>query len=287
MTNYYGGSTAVTLSWARLDPEAKWGLRSGRFTQVNAPFALFFAVLISAAFFGVLIPLRGTYLADMFWARGLIPFWIVLFTTWSLVMLWIKYQKLRLQRKALAVVITPTEGSFVLSPETVKDVTDRVYHSVDDPRKFFLFNRVMVALSNLKNLGRVSDVDDILRSQGQQDESSLETSYYLLQGFVWAIPVLGFIGTVLGLSDAIGGFGSVLAGSSDTGQLKEALKEVTGGLATAFETTLIGLVAALAVQLGIVSLKKAEEEFLDDCAEYCTRNIVGRLRLLPFSETRE
>ena len=31
----------------------------------------------------------------------------------------------------------------------------------------------------------------------------MDTSYLMLSGFVWAIPVLGFIGTVLGLSDAI------------------------------------------------------------------------------------
>lgn len=40
----------------------------------------------------------------------------------------------------------------------------------------------------------------------------METSYALVQGFVWAIPVLGFIGTVVGLSQAIGGFTAVLQG---------------------------------------------------------------------------
>ena len=115
-----------------------------------------------------------------------------------------------------------------------------MHERVDDPRQFVVFHRITTALSNLRNLGRVTDVGDILRSQAETDESAMETSYSLLQGFVWAIPVLGFIGTVEGLSVAIGGFGGVLASSSDFEQIKVALRGVTGGLSTAFETTLHG-----------------------------------------------
>ena len=112
----------------------------------------------------------------------------------------------------------------------------------------------------------------------------METSYALVRGFVWAIPVLGFVGTVLGLSQAIGGFGGVLAATDDVGQLAPALGEVTGGLSTAFDTTLKALVAALCIQLAMTFLKKSEEEFLDECSEYCNRNVVSRLKITPFEE---
>jgi len=118
-----------------------------------------------------------------------------------------------------------------------------------------------------------------LRSQASQDESAMETSYSLVQGFVWAIPVLGFIGTVLGLSAAIGGFSSVLKTADDVTQISESLQGVTAGLATAFDTTLIALIAALIIQLIMVVMKKAEEEFLDEALEYGIQKIVGRLRL--------
>ena len=144
----------------------------------------------------------------------------------------------------------------------------------------FYLNIVFTTLSNLKNLKRVGDVDDILRSQAQQDEAGIETSYALLQGFVWAIPVLGFIGTVLGLSEAIGQFGGVLGSSEDLSQISSSLKNVTAGLATAFDTTLVALIAALIVQLSITFMRKEEEEFLDDAMEFGLRNIVNRLRLV-------
>ena len=107
----------------------------------------------------------------------------------------------------------------------------------------------------------------------------METSYSILQGLIWAIPVLGFIGTVLGLSEAIGQFGTLLQSAGELSEVKDGLQLVTSGLSTAFETTLVALVAALGIQLWLVALKKAEEEFLDECSEYCIRNVVGRLRV--------
>jgi biopolymer transport protein ExbB/TolQ len=141
-----------------------------------------------------------------------------------------------------------------------------------------------VALGNLKNLGRVSDVDDIFRSQADHEETSMETSYSLLRGFVWAIPVLGFIGTVIGLSQAVGGFGSVLGSATEISEISGSLKSVTAGLATAFETTLEALVAALIIQLLMTFLKKSEEEFLESCTDYCIRRVVSRLRTMPYEK---
>lgn len=269
------------LSWARDDIEQRLGFRGGRFTRVNTRLSALLAAVASVAFYAALLPIRRTYFGAMFLDRGPIPYAITFFTAWAGVILLLKWSKLRLQQRALSIDVVPTTPDFVLSPRTVDEVQTRILHAVEDPRQFVLFNRIALALSNLRNLGRVADVDEILQTQAGNDESVMETSYSLVQGFVWAIPVLGFIGTVQGLSLAIGAFGAVLTRSSEMSEVKEALRGVTGGLSIAFETTLQGLVAALAVQLLLTVLKKNEEEFLDGCTEYCTRRIVGRLRLSP------
>lgn len=275
------------LSWTRSDPEERLAFTGGRFTRVNTWCALLLGVLMTILSYGVFYTFQHSYLAQTFLARGPIPYTIVLLASWSLAILLLKALKLRLQQRALEIEAVPGDPSFVLSPRTVDDVLGQLYAAADDPRQFLLLNRIKIALSNLKNLGRVADADEILQSLAANDESSMETSYALLQGFVWAIPVLGFIGTVQGLSQAVGGFGTVLASSSELNQIKDALREVTAGLAIAFETTMQGLVAALVIQLLMTALKKTEEEFLDACQEYCSRNIVGRLRLMPYEPGRE
>ncbi len=276
------------LSWRASDPEERLFFRGGRFTRVNTACAFSIGLLLTVVFYALLtFALSDSYLTQSFTQRGFVPYLIALFFFWALAALGLKRAKLRLQRRALSLQVVPEDPAFVLSPRTVTDVLDRIYAVCDDPRRFVLFNRIVIALSNLRNLGRVTDVDDILRAQGEHDESAMETSYALLHGFVWAVPVLGFIGTVQGLSAAIGGFGMVLSGSSELSQLKDALREVTAGLSVAFETTFQGLVAALILQLLLTSLKKAELEFLDQCTEYCVRHVVGKLRLMPFEPEGE
>jgi biopolymer transport protein ExbB/TolQ len=129
-----------------------------------------------------------------------------------------------------------------------------------------------------ENLGNVTGVSECLASQASNDEDYLTNSYTILNGFIWAIPVLGFIGTVIGLSDAVGGFGKVVSKGADIEELKIALGGVTGGLSVAFETTLIALVLALIVQLFAKFVNNQEELFMDDCADYCNRNIVAKMK---------
>ncbi len=275
------------LSWTRRDIEQRCGFRGGRYTAVNTAFSALLAAVLTIAFFAALLPLRHTGFAQMFFERGPVPYAIVFFSAWALAILFVKSRKLAFQRKSLGLSIVPPDHDFVLSSTNVDAVIDNIFAAVDEPKHFVLFNRIMIALANLRNLGRVSDVDDILRSQAEHDESLMDTSYLLVGGFVWAIPVLGFIGTVLGLSQAIGGFGGVLHSAEELSSIATELKGVTAGLATAFETTLEALVAALAIQLIMTFLRKSEQDFLDACSEYCVRQIVNKLRIMPYEVERE
>ena len=272
------------LNWSHSDIEQRFGFHGGRFTRTNNLFTGIVAILLAISFYAAIMPIQGTWFGDMWTKRGPTPYAIAFLSCWSVAILFVKWRKIRFQRKALQYHVMPDDPAYVLSAASVEPVLARVYATVDDPRNFILFNRIVVALSNLRNLGQVTEVDEILRSQAAQDESTVETSYALLTGFVWAIPVLGFIGTVLGLSEAIGQFSGVLGAASDVDQISGALKGVTAGLATAFETTLEALVAALFIQLAITALRKSEEEFLDEAMDYGLRFVVGRLRILPSNQ---
>lgn len=273
-----------TLSWAHGDIENRLFFRGNRFTRVNSLLSLVLATMFSLLFYGAMLLIPNTPVGGRFIGQGIIPAAIVFLSSWCVAILLVKWRKLAMQRRVLSLNAIPDEADFVLSPSSVERVNKLMHQQVDDPRKFVLFNRIEIALSNLKNIGRVSDVDEILKSQAEADEAVSESSYVLLSGFLWAIPILGFIGTVLGLSVAIGEFGSVMSASESSEALLPALQNVTGGLGVAFDTTLIALVAALSIQMLTTFLRKAEQEFLDDCSEYCTRNVVNRLRLLPFVE---
>ena len=268
---------AVRLNWSQQDPERMLLLPPRKFTQVNAVSSGLAAALLTALLYAGIAATDSPLATSL--QRATVSYVIVLLTVWSLVILLLKVLKVRLQRRALKASVVPDDPRYHLSAETVEEVNRQLFSVAADPENFVLFNRIQISLFNLKNLGRIGDVGEMLQTQADNDEGHVETSYALVQGFVWAIPVLGFIGTVLGLSQAIGSFGAVLDGGGEMDAVKDALRDVAGGLATAFETTLQGLVASLVVQLLITVVKKSELEFLDDCGTYCLKHVVGRLRL--------
>ncbi len=77
---------------------------------------------------------------------------------------------------------------------------------------------------------------------------------------IWALPVLGLVGTVLGIADAVGGFANFLGQDvSEVAQIRVKLVEVTGGLSFAFLITLQGLITSLIVMLIVSTLQNGED----------------------------
>ena len=280
---YESGSPKM-LEWHKHDPEQRLGFRGGRYTAPNKILSLIGGGIISVGIFAIVIYLLKGYalvprVTSILLDRGPTQYVAVLFFFWVLVMLWFKVKKLEFQKRAFQLPIMPNDASFSLNPETAHQVLDQLHEMVDNPSHFTVFNRVERAISNLDNIGHSADVTAILKVQADNDESQVAASYGLINGLVWAIPVVGFIGTVLGLGQAIGAFGVTLQKEGDYEGIKESLTAVTGGLSTAFDTTLLALILALILHLLISLVQSRESDWLDACNEYCSKNIAGRLRL--------
>lgn len=282
-----GAGSPIQLAWTQNDVENRFGFKGGRYTNVNHVFALLGGVLLTGLAYAVTVfVLKRLPVTDTVAAMILRPsnqFTMIpasLFFFGGAVVLFLKGRKVKFQQRALNLSAVPAEPEFVLTEATATTVLARIHSLVDHPRHFVLLNRIDRALSNLKNIGQVNDVSSILRAQAENDEDQVASSYTLLNGLVWAIPVLGFIGTVQGLSMAIGQFTETLQAAGDVSVIRTSLQGVTGGLATAFETTLIALIYALILQLWITFQQKREMSFLDECNDYCHSHVVAKLRLV-------
>ena len=272
------------LDWHLGDIEQRFGFNGGKYTDVNTWFALLATALMTGAFFIGLchVPssIRSLKAIAMILERGWTPYAMVSLFVLALMILFIKWRKLAFQKKAFEVELIPVGNNFALTSETALDVIKTLNESVDDPKRFVLFNRIERALLNLKNVGNVSDVSEMLRAQAENDESHMDSSYGILSGIIWVIPILGFIGTVVGLSGAIGGFGAVLNTDASVSSLRDSLAPVTSNLGVAFDTTFVALVLAMVVQLLMTLLRKQEEMFLDACRDYAHINVISRLRMV-------
>src|SRR5208337_3342593 len=282
-----GRPALVTLSWTEQDIENRWGIfKGGRYTSVNKLFSFLLAAAVSTVFLITMTLLYGGNsifhrLAEFFVRQNnrYATFPATLFFFWGVVIVLLKLPKLRLQRRALELAAVPQHHDFVLNEATARTVLERMRSLVDDTRHFILLNRIDRALSNLHNIGGVSDVSTILKSQADNDENQIASSYALVNAMIWAIPVLGFVGTVLGLSLAMGKFKL----DADASHIRDSLGPVVAGLSTAFETTLVGLVFALMLHLLSDLVQQKETDFLDECNDYCHAHVVSKLRVRAVS----
>jgi len=277
------------LSWRKGDIENWFGVfQPGNYTSTNKALTFIIAIFATGLFFTLVsylpskLPTIKPFL-EVFLREGnrytTIPCSLLFF--WAMTMLFIKGRKINFQAKALELPYVPQEPGFVLNDQTAKPLLDNLFNIVDHPRHFILFKRIEVSLSSLQNIGEVRDVAALLKNQADNDEAQIASSYTIPGGIVWAIPILGFIGTVLGLSKAIGEFATALNSTEASGAaLKQNLSGVTSGLSTAFETTLVALIFALFVQLYSNFLQAKESKLLDDCNEYCHQNIMAKIRLI-------
>jgi len=94
----------------------------------------------------------------------------------------------------------------------------------------------------------------IERWQVLSDRRSAPLSYA-----IWVLPLLGFIGTVIGISEAIGDLGTVFS----DGDRQEALESVLGALRYAFDTTFAGLVLVIPVMALATWLSLSEDRARD------------------------
>ncbi len=262
--------------WEEIDPTNPNGFLS---------FAIGFVLFL--AWVGILFPFQapeGTspatytgmqFVASLFYKHMLVSFTNTLFFTWAMSILYLKLQKLSHQRKALLLDVLPWEMGAEINRDNVGQFIDNLYKLPHRLRDSMMVNRIRKALELFEVKQNAGDVSNMLSSQSDIDSMRIGGSYALLKAFLWAIPILGFIGTVIGLSHAIGGmnFGNM----TDLKEVTSTLGKVTGGLGTAFDATLLGLVLAMFLNFPLNTMMKAEDDCLNDIDSFCNEVLLPRL----------
>lgn len=213
--------------------------------------------------------------ANLFYKHFTVSFLNVLFFCWAMAICYLKLKKLKHQHAALLLDVLPMELGKEINRDNVGRFIDHLYKLPVALRDSLMVNRIRKALEFFEVRQNVGHVSAMMTSQSAIDGSRISGSYIILRAFLWAIPLLGFIGTVVGLSHAIGGmsFGNV----EDVSKVVGSINNVTSGLGTAFDATLLGLVLAVTLNFPLNSLTKHEDEMLNEIDAFCNEVLLPRL----------
>jgi biopolymer transport protein ExbB/TolQ len=139
----------------------------------------------------------------------------------------------------------------------------------DRAKGTYLGKRIANVLNFVHSRGSANELDDQLRTLSDNDAIALDSSYALLRFIIWAMPILGFLGTVLGITDAI-------AGISPEQLEKGGAGDVTQGLTVAFDSTALALGATMVAMFFNYLVEKLEQNLLERVDQYVDAELAHR-----------
>ena len=92
----------------------------------------------------------------------------------------------------------------------------------------------------------------------------------MIRYIAWAIPSIGFIGTVRGIGGALGKANQAVAGD---------ISGVTQSLGVAFNSTFVALLISIVLMFVLHQLQLAQERFVLDTQNYADRRVIRHLQV--------
>jgi biopolymer transport protein ExbB/TolQ len=183
------------------------------------------------------LPIHSGIIQNAFVKRYLAGHWVEYVETGAffvgVMALYFKWRDVRRQQTLVTEQLLPSasaEGELIEQiPLLLNHLQQKVGRFITD----YLPRRTQDALLAIQRRGNADKLDEELKYLSDLDAVRAAQSYSFVKIVIWAIPILGFLGTVIGITEAIG--------SLSASQIEKSLPEVVAGLGVAFDTTAIAL----------------------------------------------
>lgn len=166
-----------------------------------------------------------------------------------------KYVQNLLERRAFQVESLPPWDGRPVPISEAANLRSNLQRLPQRLQSTFLIQRIRAILDFLCQRGSAAELDDQMRALLDSDAMILEGSYALTRFITWAIPILGFLGTVLGITDAISG--------ATPEVLEKNMSKVTDGLSYAFDATALALSLTMLTMFCSFLVERREQTLLE------------------------
>ena len=250
-------------------------------------FALIIAIIVVHAFYvSIVRPNANEFLAQQTIERAADPEYIAERNNWVLIMnleqescfvlmfwaLAIMGYKARIileERKLLDVELVPIAEGMRILPEDTREFARQVQALPDEGQKLLIPRALLNALRRFNTTRNIQDVsassNTIFESEGDRLESELSMIRYIS----WAIPSIGFIGTVRGIGEALAQADKAVQGD---------ITGVTQSLGVAFNSTFIALLISIFLMFLVYQLQLLQERLVYDGQIYVDDKLIRHMK---------
>ncbi len=188
---------------------------------------------------------------------------------WALAIMAFKARRTFKERRLLERSLVPVGEGISILPEDSREYS-RALQALPYPEKSFLLPRTLLtALHRFRSTRDIQSVATTVRELCEAEQERLDSELSMVRYIAWAIPSIGFIGTVRGIGQALAQAHKAVEGD---------ISGVTENLGVAFNSTFIALVLSIVLMFLMHQLQLLQERLVLDCQDYSEEQLISKLR---------
>jgi len=188
---------------------------------------------------------------------------------WALSILGYKAVSIVRQQRQLGRDLLCLPPDLPIGQEDLRKIADTLRSLPDRETEYLPTRALLTAVERFAATKNVQDVSTASRDICESEAERLESELSIIRYVAWAIPSVGFIGTVRGIGDALGQAHRAVSGD---------ITGVTQSLGVAFNSTFIALVISIILMFFIHQLQLQQDRLVLDTERYVDRWFVRRLK---------
>ena len=187
---------------------------------------------------------------------------------WSLAIMIYKGIATIRQRTLLQIGLIPLAEDVRILPEDTRELSRRIQALPPHRGNALLPRALLAALHRFSTTRNIQDAAAATHAYCTAEAERLESDLSMIRYIAWAIPSVGFIGTVRGIGQALGQAHKAIEGD---------IFDVTTSLGVAFNSTLIALLISIVLMFLLHQLQSLQEHYILDTETYCEEQLTRHL----------
>jgi biopolymer transport protein ExbB/TolQ len=194
----------------------------------------------------------------------------LILATWALCLIGYQASEVARNRRLLDKNYIELGEGHVVLPDDARAYGRPIESLPRDEQEMLLPRALMVALNRFGATRSVQDSAEAVRAECENELDRLDAQLSMVRFTAWAIPAVGFVGTVRGIGRAL---------QEAQGALHGDISGVTLGLGVTFNATLTALVACIIVMFFLHQLQQAQDRLVLDARMYIDRRLIRNMRV--------
>jgi biopolymer transport protein ExbB/TolQ len=155
-----------------------------------------------------------------------------------------------------------------LSPPSIKTVLGELDTMKRDLADAPLIRVLRSSLRRFLVAGDIHSASEVVESECAALANKNEAENSMVRYLIWAVPSIGFIGTVRGIGEALSRADEALAGN---------ISGMTSSLGVAFNSTLVALVISIMLMFLLHQLQRLQDNLIVSVNDYLQQRVLDRL----------